>query len=444
VREHGGRGETVAQRVDAFVRRVGNGALGRRPFAVRFWDASVLPANDPAEPRPVTLVVRHPGALVHALREPNQLGLGRAWVSGALDLEGDVEDALRQLDAFAGLRLSPQDRLLLLARAWRLLGRRLLDTPPIPGSEARIAGRRHSQARDRVAVRHHYDVPADFYRLVLGETMVYSCAYFASPDEPLDDAQRRKLDVICCKLRLRPGDRLLDVGCGWGSLVVHAAQRFGVQAVGVTLSEHQAAVARRRIREAGLSDRCEVRVADYRAVDDGPYDAIASVGMYEHVGRAQLPTYVAVARSLLREGGLFLNHGITRLGPPPSSRKRFIDAYVFPDGELHPLADVVGALERGGLEVRDVESLREHYAMTLRAWLRNLAEHRAEAVRIAGAERERIWRLYMAGSARAFARQGDISIVQVLALRPGAGHRLPLERARLLEPGVIRQAIISA
>jgi cyclopropane-fatty-acyl-phospholipid synthase len=318
--------------------------------------------------------------------------------------------------------------------ALRLTGRAILRRPPMPARERRLGGDRHSQGRDRDAVRHHYDVPAEFYRLVLGPTMVYSCAYFSDASDTLEAAQERKLDVICRKLQLRPGDRLLDIGCGWGSLVVHAARRYGVHAVGVTLSEPQAEVARRRAAEAGLAERCEIRVSDYREVADGPYDAIASVGMYEHVGRVRLDAYMDVALGLLRPGGLFLNHGIVRLGSAPPDDKRFIDRYVFPDGELQPIPTVVAALQRAGFELRDVESLREHYALTLRCWVDNLSARREQAVAIAGEDVERIWRLYMAASARAF-ENGDISVIQALAVRPGESHRLPLDRARLADVG---------
>jgi len=260
---------------------------------------------------------------------------------------------------------------------------------------------------------------------VLGPSMVYSCAYFAEPGEPLERAQERKLDLVCRKLGLRPGQRLLDVGCGWGSLLLHAARRYGVRAVGVTLSSSQAREARWRVAEADLDGRVEVRVADYREVRDGPYDAIASVGMVEHVGLDMLRTYAQRLAALVRPGGRVLNHGIVRLAPAPRSDRTFIARYVFPDGELHPLSAVVAAFERAGLEVRDVEALREHYPLTLRAWGRNLARNREAAVAQAGEERERVWRLYMAGSALAFER-GEIGVFQTLAVRPGGPHGLPL------------------
>ena len=396
----------VAARLDAH-------AGGRRRYAIRFWDGSELPPPG-GEPEAV-LVVRSPRALAYVLREPNELGLGRAWVAGDLDLEGDLD---RALATTASLRvpLAVRDRLAALVAA-RRLGALGLRPPPRPAAEARLAGRRHSLRRDREAVRHHYDVSNAFYRLLLGPTMVYSCAYFGSPEEDLDAAQERKLDLICRKLRLGPEDRLLDVGCGWGSLVLHAAERFGTRAVGITLSEPQAELARERIGAAGLAGRCEVRVEDYREVRDGPYDKVASVGMVEHVGEGRLGEYAESLRRLLRPGGLLLNHGITRASPRPWDGKSFVARFVFPDGELESVGTVIDAVEAAAFEVRHVESLREHYALTLRRWLANLAAAREQAIAEAGPERERIWRLYMTGAAHAFER-GDISVHQVLAAAP--------------------------
>lgn len=408
----------VAERIDARL-------PAERRFALRLWDGSELPARaDDADA--VTLHARSPHALAHVIHEPNQLGLGRAWVSGALDVDGSVERALALTEVFDGVHVDWRDRLAML-RAARRLGA-LLRRPPIPASEARLRGRRHSLRRDQAAVRHHYDVSNAFYRHVLGPSMVYSCAYFASPDETLEAAQERKLDVICRKLRLHEGERFLDVGCGWGSLVIHAASRYGARAVGATLSEPQARLARERIQAAGVADRAEIRVSDYREVADGPYDKIASVGMYEHVGASQLDDYMGTMRRLLRPGGLFLNHGIVRDRPQPRDPDTFIARYVFPDGELHAVSTAIAAMERAGLEPRDDESLREHYPLTLRRWIANLEANQDACIAEAGEERTRVWRLYMAGSARSFAR-GDISVHQVLAAAPGAPHGLPLARA---------------
>jgi cyclopropane-fatty-acyl-phospholipid synthase len=409
----------LAERIDAR-------AAETRRFAIRFWDGSELPppgGNGPA----VTLVVRSPAALARVLREPNEVGLGRAWISGELAVEGDLERALDAGEAMRGVSLGVRDKLAALAAA-RRLGVLRLRAPAPPTSEARLSGRRHSLQRDRTAVRHHYDVSNRFFRIVLGPTMVYSCAYFADPGEELESAQERKLDVVCRKLRLEPDERFLDVGCGWGALVVHAAKRYGVQAVGITVSEPQAEFARQCAAEAGVADRCEIRVADYREMADGPFDKIASVGMVEHVGAAKLGDYARTLRELLRPGGLVLNHGITRARPRGWDDKSFIARFVFPDGELESLGTTVRTFELAGLELRDVESLREHYALTLRRWLANLAAGREAAIAEAGEERERIWRLYMTGAARTF-DSGEISVHQVLAAAPGATHQLPLARA---------------
>jgi cyclopropane-fatty-acyl-phospholipid synthase len=261
--------------------------------------------------------------------------------------------------------------------------------------------------------------------------MTYSCAYFDTGGETLETAQERKHELICRKLQLAPGERLLDIGCGWGSLLLHAAEHHGVRGVGVTLSEHQAELARERVREAGMADAIEIRVADYRELRDGPFDKIASVGMYEHIGRAELSHYASSVSRLLRPGGLFLNHGIARLASEQPGPETFINRYIFPDGELHPVTEIQSAMRAAGLEVRDVESLREHYPLTLRRWIANLEADRDRAISIVGAERERAWWLYMIVSAVGF-RDGDISVYQVLAARLGGAHHLPLSRAELV------------
>jgi cyclopropane-fatty-acyl-phospholipid synthase len=434
---------SIATAARSALEEVGGGRLTQLPLAIRFWDGSCLQGKKKASTHePPVLVATQPRAVAHLLHEPGQLGLARAWVDGSLTVRGDLEDVLA-LRRTLNVRLSLRDRLRLAAAAVRTAGPGVLRMPPRPGIEASIGrrrgrlggdhqgGRRHSLRRDRAAVRHHYDVSNDFYRLVLGPTMVYSCAYFASPADGLERAQERKLDLICRKLRLTRGERLLDIGCGWGSLVLHAAAHYGVRAVGVTLSEPQAELARRRAREAGLANRIEIRVTDYRELRDGPYEKIASVGMYEHVGRAELGAYVHAVDALLAPGGLFLNHGIARLYSEPPTADTFISRYVFPDGELHPVGDLIAELAAARLELRDVESLREHYPLTLRRWAANLEEHREEAIRIAGAERVRAWRLYMLASAQAF-ESGEITVYQVLSARPGASPRLPLDRMQLL------------
>ncbi len=427
------RGPDIATAARDSLRRLPIAALQSPPFTLRFWDGSMLRGESDS---PV-LALRRPEAVSYLVRAPNQIGLARAWVTGALDVEGELELVLAARDRFSGPALSTADRVRLAAAALRAAPSALLRRPPVPPIEARPEGGRHSMARDRQAVGHHYNVSNDFYRLLLGPTMAYSCAYFEASDDSLEAAQERKHDLICRKLRLTGGDRLLDVGCGWGSLLLHAATRYGVRGVGVTLSGDQAELARRRVREASVSDLVEIRLSDYREIADGPFDKIASVGMYEHVGRAELDRYARTVARLLRPGGLFLNHGIARLASEPPESDTFISRYIFPDGELHPVTDIMTSMARAGLEVRDVESLREHYPLTLRRWQANLHEHRTEAVTLVGEARERAWRLYLVASAAGFA-DGDITVYQVLAARLGEDHPLPLTRTELLEPAALQ------
>ncbi len=422
----------AAPRLHALAGRVLGSPL---PVRIRAWDGSV--AGPPDAP---VLVVRHRRALRRLLWRPGELGLARAWVAGELDVEGDLYALLERIAGFLwehdgdsetrGMLALARDRdvraaareLVALAGPWPA-------PPPPPEEVRRRTGLRHTLRRDRVAVSHHYDVGNDFYELVLGPSMVYSCAYWEQ-DGTLEDAQRAKLDLICRKLGLRPEQRLLDVGCGWGSLVLHAAREYGVRAVGVTLSREQAVYARKRVAEEGLTDRVEIRVQDYREIADGPYDAIASVGMAEHVGSARYREYADVLHGLLRPGGRLLNHQIARRPHRDEAAYAvddFIDAYVFPDGELAPLGRTVALLEEAGLEVRDVEALREHYALTLRQWVRNLERRWSEAAGHVSPGRARVWRLYMAASALAFERH-QIGVNQVLAVRtpPDGASHLPL------------------
>jgi cyclopropane-fatty-acyl-phospholipid synthase len=435
VREGSGRAFALSdggERVAGAVRRALGGVAGGRllppPLTLRFWDGSVLEGRERTGPQ---LTVRSPAALAHLLYEPNQLGLARAWLDGSLELHGDLEQVVAMRARFRDLHVSLSERARLVFAAAAIGGLRALRPPVAPEIEARRRGRLHSLRRDQRAITHHYDLSNRFYELLLGPSLVYSCAYFDDPETSLEHAQEHKLETICRKLRLRPGERFLDIGCGWGSLVLHAAARHDVQATGITLSPAQAQHARERIAAAGLQDRVEVRVCDYRELNDGPYDKIASVGMYEHVGRARLGEYVRVMHRLLRPGGLFLNHGIARLRNDPGTRRTFIERYIFPDGELHPVSLLLCELERGGFEPRDVESLREHYVLTLRRWLANLERHLNAAVREVGEQRLRAWRLYLVASAHAFA-DADISVFQVLSARYGAPHRLPLTRAAML------------
>ncbi|MFD7876176.1 class I SAM-dependent methyltransferase [Streptomyces sp. NPDC059766] len=393
------------------------------PVRVRAWDGSQ--AGPPGTP---TLIVRNRRALRRLLFKPGELGLARAWVSGDLDIEGDLYTALVLL---SGLFWERGDDARTLAQALRdpdvraaVRGLVKLAGPPWPPAPPREEIRRprghlHTRRTDRRAISHHYDVGNDFYGLVLGPSMVYSCAYWDDGGGTLQDAQRDKLELVCRKLGLKPGMRLLDVGCGWGAMAVHAAREHGVRVVGVTLSQEQATYARKRVADEGLTDRVEIRVQDYRDVRDGPYDAISSIGMAEHVGAERYLEYAESLHALLRPGGRLLNHQIARRPHRDESAYQvdeFIDAYVFPDGELAPIGTTVTQLERAGFEVRDVESIREHYALTLREWVANLEAGWARAVQLTGPGRARVWRLYMAASAVSFERN-HIGVNQVLAVR---------------------------
>jgi cyclopropane-fatty-acyl-phospholipid synthase len=412
--------------------------LLHRPLPVRLrgWDGS---ETGPAGPDVPVVVLKDRTALRYLAQSPNELGLGRAYVSGALDVEGDLYAAL---DGFSALVGSPRQdggsdvtrvskrEILRAARSLGVIGR----APEPPPEEVRqLRGRRHSRGRDKAAISHHYDVGNDFYRRVLGPSMVYSCAYFRHGSTTLEQAQHDKLELVARKLDLRPGMRLLDVGCGWGSMALHAALEHGVEVVGVTISEEQATLARKRVADAGLDGRVDIRVQDYRDVDDGPFDAISSIGMAEHVGAERFREYAAHLHELLRPGGRLLNHQIARRPGPPGEGSLFIQAYVFPDGELSPIGDTVAALELAGFEVRDVESLREHYARTLRAWVQNLDAGWDDAVAETSEGRARVWRIYMAGSAIAF-ETNRIGVNQVLAVRPGPNGRsgMPATRDALL------------
>jgi cyclopropane-fatty-acyl-phospholipid synthase len=399
------------------------------PLRLRGWDGSL--AGPPGAP---VVAVRSRRALRRLLWSPGQLGLGRAYVAGEIDVEGDVFATFAALSsvgrlAETGPMATPtlRERLGLLGTAVQLGAIGPEPTPPPEEADLGRAGRRHSRARDAAAIAHHYDVGNDFYELVLGPSMVYSCAVWETPDTGLDAAQEAKLDLVCRKLGLAPGFRLLDVGCGWGSMAIHAADRYGATVVGITLSEEQARMARKRVAEAGLTDRVDIRVQDYRAVDDGPFDAISSIGMAEHVGRDQMPGYVGKLHGLLRPGGRLLNHAIAwNAGTATWDPDTFIARYVFPDGELLGLGEMVGLLESADLEVLDVEALRRHYALTLRAWVANLEANWDAAVAATSEGRARVWRLYMAACALTF-EAGNMGVNQVLLQRRGA-EQPPLRR----------------
>ena len=419
-------GRTVADRLaEALAAVLGTTEL---PVRLRGWDGSISgPDGAPV------VAVRSRKALRRLVWAPGQLGLGRAYVAGEIDMEDDVFATFTALRTGGRLNqesrptaTSWRERLSLLGTALRLgaIGRE----PAPPAEEAPKAnGRAHSRSRDAAAIAHHYDVGNDFYSLVLGPSMVYSCAVWASPETGLEAAQEAKLDLVCRKLGLAPGSRLLDVGCGWGSMAIHAAQHYGATVVGITLSEEQARMARKRVAEAGLTDKIDIRVQDYRAVDDGPFDAISSIGMAEHVGRVQFPEYVAQLDRLLRPGGRLLNHAIAwNAGTSVWDEDGFIARYVFPDGELLNLGEMVSFLESRELEVLDVEALRQHYALTLRAWVANLEANWDAAVAATSEGRARVWRLYMAASALTF-EAGDMGVNQVLLQKAGA-EQPPLRR----------------
>ena len=426
------------------------------PVRIRAWDGS-----ESGPPDTPTLIIRNRRALRRLLWKPGELGLARAWVAGELDVEGDLYDLLGRLAGLIWERgaeakdtVHPVRDPRMRAAALGLVQVAGPWPPPVPPAEEirRRHGALHTKRRDKEAISHHYDVGNDFYALVLGPSMVYSCAYWdnasaaswdnasagpgaaSGPGFSLEDAQRDKLDLICRKLALKEDDRLLDVGCGWGSMAIHAAREYGARVTGVTLSREQAAFARKRIAEEGLTDRIEIRVQDYRDVRDGPYDAISSIGMAEHVGSVQYRQYADDLHALLKPGGRLLNHQIARRPEKDEGTYRideFIDAYVFPDGELAPLGRTVGTLEESGFEVRDVESIREHYALTLRRWVANLEAHWDEAVRSTSAGRARVWRLYMAASALSFERN-KIGVNQILAVKtPESGASGMPPRARV-------------
>jgi cyclopropane-fatty-acyl-phospholipid synthase len=419
-------GTTVASRLEAALRTMLG--MSGSPWRLRAWDGSE--AGPPGAP---SLVFRSPTAVRRLVWAPGELGLARAYVAGDVDIEGDVYDTLDALTPVT--RQASSDTFARpTARQWAELARTAVvlgavGRPPAPPPEEfprPRRGRLHPARRNSAAIAHHYDVGNEFYRLVLGPTLVYSCAVWTDAGTGLDAAQQAKLDLVCRKLGLRPGMRLLDIGCGWGGLALHAAERYGVQVVGVTLSTEQAALARERVAAAGLAERIAIRVQDYRAVDDGPFDAVASIGMAEHVGRAGMSGYVRALHDLLVPGGRLLHHVIAwSAGETTWDDDTFIARYVFPDGELISLADTVSALEEA-FEVLDVEALRRHYALTLRAWVDGLEKNWDRAVELVGEGRARVWRLYMAAAALSF-ESGKLGVNQLLVRRAG-GEQPPLRR----------------
>jgi cyclopropane-fatty-acyl-phospholipid synthase len=383
---------------------------GDLPVAVEAYDGSRTGPPDAA----TTVIIRNPDAIRRVVTSPGELGIARAYVAGDVDIRGEIWGLMDLRDMVPTMRFSfgAVRRMVDELGGWRQIHR--VDPPP---EEAHLHGRRHSQPRDAAAISHHYDVSNAFYRLVLGPSMTYSCAAFRTPDDSLEQAQANKYELICRKLGLAPGMRLLDVGCGWGGMAMHAAEHHGVRAVGVTISGRQAELAEKRVGEAGLSDQVEIRLQDYRDITDGPYDAISSIGMFEHVGKARLAEYFERLRGLLRPQGRLLNHGISRRAGerPQLPRRSFANRYVFPDGELHEVGSVITTMQAAGFEVRHEESLREHYGLTLRRWVANLEANWDAAVEETTEGRARVWRLYMAGAAVNFERGGN-QLHQVLAV----------------------------
>ena len=408
-------------------------------LALRLWNGTTLQLGKAGADVPVprfTLVCRDPGVVRSMVLGRDRLRLAEAFFRGDIDIEGDFFAALSLKDQLHSIRLSSRDRLGALLAVLRLRGSDDAGAgsggqrPPPHGRAVKA----HSKAENRDAIQFHYDVSNEFYALWLDKAMVYSCGYFEQPGDDLERAQQAKLDHICRKLLLKPGDRFLDIGCGWGALVIHAAQRYGVYAHGVTLSPQQLGLARQRIAQAGLADRVTVELRDYRDLQgDSVYDKVASVGMFEHVGLKNLPVYFSTVHRLLKPLGLFLNHGITHdvEGWNKTSSTEFINRYVFPDGELDTVSNIQRGMERARFEIVDVEALRSHYAMTLRHWVSRLEQHHAQALQYVSESTYRVWRLYMAASALEF-ESGELGIYQVLGSKRAAGNApVPLTRRHM-------------
>ncbi len=412
--------------VAAIARPMIEAMIGSVPVRITFWDGSEIGPVD----SPGAIHVRSADALRRIAWAPGELGPGRAFVAGDIDFEGDIFGLIEVLRP-AGVQLHDSFRgaFTALRSAVRLgaFGRPL----PPPREEARQRGRLHSKRRDADAIGHHYDVGNDFYRLILGDSMTYSCARFVEADASLDQAQQAKHELVARKLGLhrKRGMRLLDVGCGWGSMAIHAAQRHGAKVVGITISREQAALARERVAAAGLADSVEIRLQDYRDLGDERFDVISSIGMFEHVGEERMADYFTTLRGLLGPEGRLLNHAISSIGGSKVGPRTFVGRYVFPDGDLIDVGQVALAMEAAGFEVRDVESLREHYAQTLRHWVTNLQEHWDEAVALVGEGRARVWLLYMTGSSIGFADAG-LGIHQVLGVVTGEGGSSGMDRTR--------------
>ena len=424
--------ETKEAAKEADVKAITLSLLGKllpeeRPFAVRLWDGTVLPSS--TEPPKATLVIQGSDTMGRVLEPPLDLAAGEAYIRGDLDIEGDHEAVFEVIETF-GPRLSPLDWVQLAQGAASLRRHAGLSSLPL-GTVLR--GRKHSKERDQQAVQHHYDISNRFYELLLDPRLIYSCAYFPTGDETLADAQTAKLELLCRKLRLKPGERLLDIGCGWGGLAIYAAQNYGVEVVGVTLSQKQLDEGRNRVEQAGLSDKIELELRHYRDIE-GDFDKIVSVGMSEHVGGEQLPEYFKTAFDHLKPGGLMLNHAISqgsRANDIPTSviSGELSERYIFPDGEIIPIWQTLKTAEETGFEVRDVEDLREHYAKTLRFWAQNLDTNWDAMVAEVGTELARLRRFHLSAAALQFA-YGHVALHQALLAKPDAvgGVKIPPSR----------------
>ncbi len=384
------------------------------PIRVRAYDGTTLGPVDAA----ATIVITSPDALRRIFFAPGELGFSRAYVAGDLEVEGDILAALDLRDKLPDLQLRPRH----LAAVAKLLGPSAFRPLPAPAEEVHLRGRFHSRSRDAAAIAHHYDFSNEAYAYMLGPSMAYSCAVYESPDDTLEQAQANKFELVCRKLDLQPGMRLLEIGGGWGGMSVHAATNFGVDVVMVTLSRNQADYSRKHVAELGLADRIDVRHGDYRDVTDGPFDAVSSIGMFEHVGHTQAARYMEHVHELTAPGARFLHHCITRpaFRRPVYQRAMYLSRYVFPDADLLEVGTIVSAVQAAGFEARHMESLRDHYGPTLRAWLANLEAHWDEIVGLVGSGRARVWRLYIAGSARNF-EANRTAVHQILAVKPVDG-----------------------
>jgi len=408
---------TLAEAVEPFVG-------GELPVRLVAWDGSEAgPADAPV------VELRSPDAVRRLLWRPGELGAAQAYVTGELEVPGDLDEALTHAFAVArerGLSTRRPNATAVVRAVRAALGLGAIGAPPpAPASQARVRGRLHSLVRDQRAISHHYDLSNDFYELVLDSSMAYSCGWFEAEDTALEQAQAAKLDLVCTKLGLEPGMRMLDVGCGWGSLSLHAAEHFGADVVGVTISAQQKAYVEKRVADRGLADRVEVRLQDYRDVPgtdgDGAFDAVGSLEMGEHVGERNYPTYASVLRRSVRPGGRVLVQQMSRSGSHPGGGP-FIESFIAPDMHMRPLGDTVAHLERGGLEVRGVQAMREHYVRTVAGWLENFEGNAGELTDLVGEEVVRVWRLYLVGGSMAF-RDGRMGVDQILMARPAVSRR---------------------